>query len=276
MKWGLVLSGGSALGMANAGVLERLEEEHLKPDYIAGSSMGAIVGAIYALGNPPAVFHDLLKELKISRLASLSEKPLEHGLHGGILRQNIKEHMEPLIGDAKISDCSIPFICIACRVKEPIRWERIVQKGFSDHVTSIVEKHVFPPETKILDAIMASSSLPVIFSPYEINGDTFVDLCNFGAIPARTMHEIFHPDIVIATDTTPSYPLLRKYGPPGVRRFIEEAANSRDESRAACDLIIEPKFPKGALRFDKGEEFVEAGREAVKDNLPELRRLLAV
>ncbi|MBU2213156.1 patatin-like phospholipase family protein [Patescibacteria group bacterium] len=275
MTFGLVLSGGSALGMANAGVLERLEEEHLKPDFIAGSSMGAIVSAIYALGHPPSVFHELLGQLKFSKLAMLSEKPLQHGLHGGLLRQRIKEHLEPLIGEATIADCIIPFICIAGRVKEPIRWERIVQKGFSDHVTSIVEKHVFPPETKILDAIMASSSLPVIFSPYEINGDTFVDLCNFGAIPARTMREIFHPDIVIATDTTPSYPLLRKYGPPGVRRFIEEAANSRDESRAACDLIIEPKLPSGMIRFDKGEEFMEAGCEAVEENLPKLKELIA-
>ena len=259
--------------MANAGVLERLEEEELKPDFIAGSSMGAIVGALYALGHPPSIFRELLEKLKFTNLATLSEKPLHGGLHGGILRQRIHEHLEPLVGDATLADCTTPFLCIAGKVKEPIRWERIIQGGFVDHLTANVGKYVFPADTKLLDAIMASSSLPVIFSPYEINGETLVDLCNFGAIPARTVREVYKPDRVIATDTTPSYPFLEHYGPPGVRQFVEAASASRDKSKEACDLIIEPLFPSSMIRFDRGEEFMKAGREATEKVLPQLKKI---
>ncbi|MCF7844687.1 MAG: patatin-like phospholipase family protein [Kiritimatiellales bacterium] len=274
MKWGLVLSGGSALGMANAGVLERLEEENLKPDFLAGSSMGAIIGSLYALGHPPSVFRDLLKELKVTKIAKLSDSPLKKGLHGGLLRQRITDYLEPFVGNATLADCTIPFVCVAGRVIKPIKWETLPKKGFLAHITKCVDKYTFPPETRILDAILASSSLPVIFSPVNIGNNTFVDLCTFGAIPARTLREIHNPDIIIGTDTTPRYPLLRRFSPASVREFIKASQVSRDESREECDLVIEPKLPANMMRFDKGEEFIESGKEATDEIMPTLKKLI--
>jgi len=260
--------------MANAGVIEKLEEENLRPDFIAGSSMGAIVGAIYALGHPPSVFRDITRSIRLTNLIKLSETALQQGLHGGLFRQRLQENVETLISDAAISDCMIPFTCIAGRIVEPILWEKFVLQGFTQHAMKCVEKHVFPPETKLRDALTATSAIPVLFSPAKVNGDSFIDLCTFGAIPARTVRDVFCPDIIIATDTTPSYPFLQKYGPLGVRQFIKAASQSREESRAACDLIMKPKLPASMLRFDKGEEFMEAGKKAMEDALPQLRELL--
>ena len=137
-----------------------------------------------------------------------------------------------------------------------------------------IEKYTFPPRTRVLDAVLASSAVPVIFSPVTIEEHSFIDLCTFGAIPARTVKEKHNPDVIIATDTTPSYPLLKKFSPPSVKQFIESAQKSRDESKAVCDLVIEPKFPAGIIRFDKGEDFIEAGRAAAEEKIHQIKTLI--
>ncbi|MEK7563309.1 MAG: patatin-like phospholipase family protein [Patescibacteria group bacterium] len=63
MSWGLVLSGGAAYGVANVGVVECLEKEGLSPDVIAGSSMGAVVAGLYALGIETKTIREIGKQL---------------------------------------------------------------------------------------------------------------------------------------------------------------------------------------------------------------------
>ncbi|MBU0458664.1 patatin-like phospholipase family protein [Patescibacteria group bacterium] len=274
MSWGLVLSGGAALGISNAGVIERLEEEGLRPDCIAGSSMGAIVGALYALGLPTSAFRKVISQIKLNKLAKLSDKPLKQGLHGGILRQRINELLSPLIGDAIIADCKIPFVCIAGKIKEPIKWEKMLGKGFTPHVMECAEKYIFPPDTKLIDALTASSAIPVIFSPVKIGEDSFIDLCTFGAIPARTLKEELNPDVIIATNTTPHYSIIKRFAPASLKEFIAASHQSREESKAQCDLIIEPNLDFSIIRFDKGEEFIDAGRDAVDGAMERLKELI--
>jgi len=274
MHWGLALSGGAALGLANIGVLRALEKENLRPACIAGSSMGAIIGGLYAAGCGGGALGVLCAKLTAMNVAKVSERPFARGLHGGLLRQRLHDYLEPLVKGKRIGDCAIPFVCVAGRVRRPIVWSRIVTQQFTKHVRASVEPHVFSPETPLIDALMASSAIPVIFSPVEIGGEQFIDLCHFGSIPARSLREHCKPDIVIATDTMPRYGALARYLPKGWRAFLEAGYEETARSKQACDLIITPTLRGTSLQFHRAEEFAEAGYCATMEAMPDIRKLM--
>ncbi len=273
MQWGLALSGGAAYGLCNAGVLKALEREGLRPDCIAGSSMGAIVGALYAFTGSTELLEDLRETLKLTNVAKLSDGFLHGGLHGGLLQQRLHDHLAHHIGSATIGDCQIPFVCVAGKITNPIQWTHIVRRGFTEKLLQNVSLHVFPPDTKLLDAIMASSAIPVVFSPVKIGGDEFVDLVHFGAIPARTLRQQHHPDVVIGTDTNPRYVRFMRFIPSGWREFLARGYESLEESRKACDLLIEPTMPAALFRFDKSGAFMDAGEKATLKKMEEISGL---
>jgi len=274
MTWGLVLSGGIAAGISNIGVLQVLEREGLKPDYVAGSSMGAIVGALLALGYPSEVFDGILKKLNPLAIAELSENSMKEGLHGGLFRQRLRDFLGDLVDGKTIDDCATPFVCMAGKVVKPIAWERIASPDFKSDVLASVEPYFFRHDTKLIDALMASSAVPVLFSPYRIGTDEFIDLCSFGRVPARTLKDIYMPDAIIATDTQPRYASLSNLLPKGWKEFLRAGEASLEESLAACDLVIKPDLPFGPLRFDKADAFVKAGGEAAEKMLPQILKIV--
>lgn len=274
MKWGLALSGGAAYGIANVGVIDVLEQSSIQPDYIAGSSMGAIVGAVYALGHPAAVLRTIAEELDLLNVARLTKTPFKGGLHGGLLRPRLQEILKEYVGNATIGDCRIPFTCVAGRVLDPIDWHTILQKGFIDHFLERVTPHIFDKETLLIDAILASSAIPVIFSPYVIRGQEYVDLVHFGSIPSRVLRQNAQPDLVIATDTNPSYKALRRILPPGWDTFLEEGEKQLDLDRKDADVLIVPEHPYAIFRFDKASAFIKAGQKAALKKLPEIQDVL--
>lgn len=141
-------------------------------------------------------------------------------------------------------------------------------------VLDSVEPYVFPPETRILDAIAASSALPVIFSPVEIAGERYIDLCTFGAVPSRTLRQLYDVDVLIATNTTPSYDRLQRLPPPGLKEFVRGGQESLRESLRACDVVMTPALKGSLADFHKGASFIEAGRQSVTASLPAIERLL--
>ncbi|MDD4319857.1 MAG: patatin-like phospholipase family protein [Candidatus Peribacteraceae bacterium] len=274
MTWGLALSGGIALGLANAGVAEALEEEGLRPDFLAGSSMGAVIGALYALGHPIADLKKLLRQLKPWNAVRWSDAPLRGGLQGGLLQQNLREHLGEFAGDARVGDCRIPFVCVAGEVTGKVAWQRLFEPGFMAEFRRHIRPYVFPPETRVLDALMATSAIPVVFSPVRIGDRLFVDLGATGAIPSLQMRDAFRPDVLVCTDTAPRYGTLRDLFPRLLSELARESEADLRAGREACDLVITPPPAAGFLRFDKGEAFAAAGRKATMEALPALRTLL--
>jgi NTE family protein len=273
MKRGIVLSGGAAWGIANIGVLQVLEREGFSFDCIAGSSMGAIVAAVYALGLPLDECVRIVTKISLLDVARISKDPLKNGLHGGLLTQKLDAILRPLIGDAVIADCKIPFVCMAGKVRHPIQWEHIIRPGFTDAFFAAVEPYVFPSDTPIIEALLASSAIPVVFSPVTIGTETFVDLVHFGTIPARQLKKLYAPDIIIGTDTNPRYGILQKFLPSPWREFIERGHTEILADREACDLVIQPTMPAPVFRFDKAQSFITAGQNETEKALPRIREL---
>ncbi len=274
MKRGLVLSGGAAWGLANIGVLKALQREGFEFDCIAGSSMGAIVAGAYALGISIDVIEDTAAKISLLNVASLASPPFKQGFHGGLLRQKLETILSPVIGHARIADAKIPFVCVAGKVMKPVSWEKIVFPGFADHFSERIVPYVFPSETRMIDAMLASSAIPVVFAPVQIGNETFVDLVHFGAIPARQLHALYAPDVIIGTDTNPRYGILRRLLPTPWREFIDRGHTEIEADKEVCNLVIEPKMPAPMFRFDRADDFIVSGQLAAEKRLPELRKIL--
>lgn len=153
-RLGLALGGGATKGMAVFGIIEEFEKHDIEFDVIAGTSVGAIIGAFYALhGEVTSLKENLLGFEKkdwnsFADFSLMSTKSL-------IKAEKYREFLKNLFGDKSFEETKIPLIVTATNLNtgKP----EYIQKG------------------KILDAVLASSSYPGIFPPHEINGDLFVD-----------------------------------------------------------------------------------------------------
>jgi len=216
---GLALSGGGALGLAEIGVIQWMEEHHIPVDRIAGTSMGSIVGGMYATGMSPAEIRDfaekidwdeaLLPEPTYSQLAYrrkqdrrnfLVDAPLglKQGLNGpngfnpghgvGLLLDRIAF---PESGIASFDDLPIPFRCVAT---DMLSGEGVVLQ-----------------DGPLAQALRASMAIPGVFTPQEINGRVLADGGMVQNIPVETVRAM-DADAVIAVE-------LRT--PPGSRAQLE-------------------------------------------------------
>ncbi|HRH93698.1 MAG TPA: patatin-like phospholipase family protein [Candidatus Peribacteria bacterium] len=270
------LSGGSAFGLASIGALSVLEREGFRPDCVGGNSMGAIIGGVYALGHPLEEIIEMARYIRLRKMVRVTGGMLTQGLHGGWLRPDLAKILRPIVGDARIGDCTIPFVCTAGRVKKPVPWHRIVRPGFTTMFLDCIEPHVFPPETKLLDAMLASSAIPTMFEPVRIGTDSFIDLCNFGAIPAPVLREFQKPDVVISTDTTSDmYAWMWPVLPKSWREFIAAGQDQVRDDLKSADVVITPHLTGNQFRFDKSTDFIAAGKAAAEKKLPEIKALLS-
>jgi NTE family protein len=204
---GLALSGGGALGLAEIGVIQWMEDNHIPVDRIAGTSMGSIIGAMYATGMSPAeirkfaenidwdkaflpepTYLELSYRRKQDRRTFLVNAPLglKHGLNGpngfnsgqgvGLLLDRIAF---PQSSIATFDDLPIPFRCVAT---DMLSGEGVVLKDGS-----------------LAQAVRASMAIPGVFTPVEINGRVLADGGMVQNIPVETVREM-NADVVIAVE----------------------------------------------------------------------------
>jgi predicted acylesterase/phospholipase RssA/CRP-like cAMP-binding protein/CheY-like chemotaxis protein len=176
---GLVLGGGGARTYAHLGVLKVLEEENIPIDMIAGTSMGAFIGALYTQGKTIEEILDISREnwkklnspfsWTIPRVAFIKAKRLRQLVHN-------------IFGDVLIEDLPIPFFCVA-----------------GDLVSG---QEVVIGQGKLYEAILATGALPAFFAPVPINNMQLVDGGVVNNVPGDVLKKQ-GVDIVIAVDVTP-------------------------------------------------------------------------
>src|SRR5258708_3576667 len=204
---GLALSGGGALGLAEIGVLQWLEENHIPVDRVAGTSMGSIIGAMYASGMSPAEIREFAESIdwitvmlpeptyadqsfrrKQDRRDYQVDAPLglKHGLEGpngfnaghgiGLLLDRIAF---PESGLSSFDDLPLPFRCVAT---DMLTGDRVVLHDGS-----------------LAMAVRASMAIPGVFTPVEISGRVLADGGMVENIPVTTVREM-GVEAVIAVD----------------------------------------------------------------------------
>lgn len=286
-KIGLALSGGGARGVAHVGVLQVLEENNIPIDYISGTSMGSIVGGLYATGMSPDeildvvdsidwhdVFHDLpsrqersFRRKRDDDLYLVKAKPgidkdgikLPEGvIQGQKINLAITRFTRHVAGIDDFDDFSIPFRAVA----SDIATGEAVVMGSGD----------------LAYAIRASMSVPGAFAPVEIDGRSLVDGGIANNLPIDVVRSM-GADIVIAVDI--STPLLSEDELESVikitaqltgiltRRNAEEQIATLTED----DVLLVPDLGDiTSADFDRAAEAAPTGRIAAEANIESLRR----
>jgi NTE family protein len=283
---GLVLSGGGARGAAHIGVLKVLEREGISVDLIAGTSMGALVGGLYAIGYSAEEIENIMKsqdwnsffsDLPQRRLTPLIERgntryqgqlafrgwnpELPGGLLGG---QQLMEKLEILT-----TDRMLPSHYDFDRLPIPFR---AVATNLIDGTPYVFEKG------SMTEAIRASIGVPLLFTPLEKDGMLLVDGGLANNLPtdiARAMGA----DIIIAVDATT--PLLAQDEMRSFFDVVDQAISLQMDRKVRenlnlADIVLTPEL--GIYRYndyDKVRHIITKGEEAALRHLPELRELTA-
>lgn len=288
-KIGLVLSGGAARGLAHIGVLKALDEQGVHVDAIAGTSMGAVIGGLYAAGYTPKELEQLA--LNLDWRQALSDSPprvdvpfrrkqddrdflIRQKLSfrddgtlglplGAIQGQNLTLLLESLLvhtSDTRDFDkLAIPFRAVATDIASGEK---------------VVFDHGHLPQ-----AIRASMSIPAVFAPVEINGRLLVDGGMVDNIPVDVARQM-GVDVVIVVDI--GNPLLERKQLTTVVDMLNQSVTlmTRKNSEAqlatltANDVLIQPPLSGyGSADFNRVPQLIDAGYRATSILAPRLAAL---
>lgn len=243
-KIGLALSGGAARGMAHLGVVKALYEHGIYPGIISGTSSGAIAGAFLADGYSPDELCKIFLEKKIFEFVNISLRK-QGLLKAAGLKALIRSHLR-----AKTFE----------KLKMPLY---ISVTNMNSGKVEYINKGA------LLDVIIASSSIPVIFTPVTINHQLYSDggiLDNFPIKPIKGMCEKLigvHVNFAGEMDEISGLKMITE------RAFRLSIGRGITEMGRECDLFIEPtrlaKF--GLMDLGKGKEMFDIGYEAARELL---------
>jgi NTE family protein len=281
----LILGSGGARGLAHIGVIETLEKEGYEIRSIAGCSMGALIGGIYAAGKLDEFEHWVRAIDKVDIVSLLDIAWQKHGLVKG---DKIIETLIDLVGDRLIEDLPMPFTAVAADVRN--------------------EKEIWLSSGKLFDAIRASISLPLFFTPVEYKHGHLIDGGVLNPVPiAPTFND--NTDLKIAVNLGgPVEKLQRKKRAESdgdgelagfksrLQRFIDDLQESiltRDETEWSAYDIADQAFDAmqgaiarqklavyppdiqiqiarnacGTLEFDRADEIIALGRDKAAEAL---------
>jgi NTE family protein len=296
-KIGLALGGGAARGWSHIGVLKALDEIGIKPDIIAGTSIGAVVGGSYAAG----ALEDLetfARDLTRRRVFGLLD--LNFAGSGLIAGNRLTKLLEARLRGRRIEEFTTRFVCVA---------------------TELGTGHeIWISRGRLVEAMRASYALPGIFQPINVNGRWLVDGALVNPVPVSAARAL-GAEIVIAVNlnadifgrgtvvqdhsaeplaehamnemstpglTTDARKVLRRQlvgndqGPPGISTVMLEAFNIIQDriarSRLAGDppdLLLGPKLSRiGHFEFHRAAESIDAGYECCRKAAAEIGEIV--
>lgn len=282
-KIGLVLSGGGAKGLAHIGALKEIEKAGIKIDYIGGTSMGAIIGGLYAAGYTAdeldSIFRDVNTDALIQDNIPRKNKTfyekyndevyvvtlpfqkmrvsVPKGLSKGLYNYNLLSRLtHKYRHENDFNKLKIPFVCIATNVE--------------------TGKEVVFREGSLPLAITASGAFPSLFSPVEIYGSYYIDGGVTNNYPIEEVRKM-GADIVIGVDVQDGLKNINQInGAAGVLVQISnfQMVERMKQKIAQTDVYIKPNIEGySVISFEDGEAIIKKGVEAaqkVKDKLAAL------
>ncbi len=283
-KVGLVLSGGGAKGLAHIGVLKVLEEAGITPDIITGTSMGSIMGAMYAAGytadeltevNKNANWDVLLADrIKYSTVAiyekSETQKYLVQipiigtkiGLPEGLIEgQNLEAHFSdllwPLTSEQNFDSLAVPFHCVA--------------------VDLISGEPVELTSGDLVKSIRSSMSIPTVFAPIHMDSMLLVDggvMCNFPVQQAIDMGADIIIGVYLGYDENAKIEDISSMTDVIQRTSVLSGIVNAREQFPKCDVLIVPDLEGyTAADFNKGAIIQQIGEESARMQMDELKAL---
>jgi len=285
-KVGLVLSGGGAKGVVHIGALKALEENNIPIDYIAGTSMGAIIGAMYASGYSPDEIEKLISSDEMKKwingdaeneystfynqpdpTASWQKFRLSFDSSFRIkIPANIITPYEMDFGFMELfsgpsaaanynfDSLMIPFRCIVADVSE--------------------SRPLTMKSGELGQAVRASATFPFYFKPIKIDGKLMFDGGMYNNFPVDVMENDFAPDYIIGIKAA------SPYGPPEEDDLVSQIQsmlmkNTTEDIEEGKGIIINPKTPSiGITDFSKTPAFIDSGYIATIKEMPEIKKFV--
>lgn len=282
-KVGVVLSGGGAKGVTHIGVLKALEDNGIPIDYIAGTSMGAVIGGLYASGYSPTEIERIVRSPEFpswvrgkidSRYIYYFRRPetnaswfnIQFDIDSVITTKLPTNLVSPITMDFAFMEIfssagaasgynfdslMIPFRCVASDISN--NKEVIFRKG------------------DVGQAIRASMSFPFYFKPIRINGTLLFDGGMYNNFPVKILLDDFNPDIIIGSKAASNY------GPPkddDIISQIQTMLMEKTQYDVICEngILIEPKLKSvDVIDFSNTEAFIDSGYRAALQKIPEIR-----
>lgn len=249
---GLVLSGGGSKGLAHAGAIKFLEEKDIYPSQIAGTSAGSIVGALYSWGKTPEEILNFFKSIYLFHW-----KHFTFSKAGLIDSESFKTYFHTVFGNALLGELKIP-----------------IQITATDMIRGKLK--IFGPETKIVDAVLASSAFPGIISPYENKGNLYSDGGILNHFPTDILQG--QCDTLIGVYVSPIQKIeakdLSSIKAVTTRAFDILSESSNIHKFNICDWVIEPKELTLYSTFETNKIKMDAvfniGYEAAKKSYKKL------
>ncbi|WP_421869343.1 patatin-like phospholipase family protein [Marinoscillum sp.] len=243
-KIGIVLSGGGARGFAHIGALQALHEQKVYPEIISGVSAGSIVGAFYAYGMAPEDILDLLKEKGVFDYSTLSLP-----LTGLLSLEGLKKELKNNIDCGDISELSKPAYFATTNLN-----------------TGNIE---YLNEGPIPLVIAASSCIPILFKPIEMNGSLYIDGGTYDNFPIKPIKDKCEKIIGINISPLEDVKKLDSMLQIATRVFQLSVNATAQPSLSQCDVLIEPKKLSSFSILDSSvaDELFEIGYHAAKNQL---------
>lgn len=283
-KVGLVLSGGGASGVSHIGVLKALEENNIPIDYITGTSMGALIGGLYAAGYSPQAIEEIflsekfedwaegnLDEKYIYYLREKDENPtlitfkidldtlLETSLPTNLISPvaidyGLMRYFAPstALADNNFDSLFIPYRCVA-----------------SDIISK--QTYVFK-EGKLATAIRASMAYPFYLTPVPYQGKLLFDGGLYNNFPSDVMYNDFLPDYIIGSNVSSNFKIPDE---DNLVSQVKTIIGNNTVYSILCDdaIIIEPEASDFSLfNFNKNEELIKIGYDATIKKIESLKK----
>lgn len=260
-KIGLALGGGASKGLAHVGVIKALEKHNIPIDYIAGTSMGSLVGGWYALNKNVESIYPLLDEVRQNSDSLMNEfvrKP------GSMSKKSSFNIFKKYIDGRTFEDCKIPFAAVACDLKTG--HEVVMDSG------------------DIYSAMEASAAIPIVFPTVVRDGKQLIDGGVVNPVPANVVRQM-GADVVIAVDVSSHWFDIQTFSAEGLKwrniHHVFEAMFSvmshqiaMDIEKNYADIVIRPPVLHYRwFDFKTPAEIVHYGETETLNNIDQILKL---
>jgi NTE family protein len=279
-KWALVLMGGGSRGLAHIGILDVLQKNGLSPDIIVGTSMGAVIGGLFASGISPLKLKEIANDFDINNFIERPNVPflskknqlsvldflMLESYKSKLLKKlglNREDKMEAylrnLTGEICIEELPVKFVCNA--------------------VDLISGREIIFEKGKLYKALRATMSLPIIFEPASIDDMLLLDGGVLNNAPVGIAKNLDAQKVVLVD----VHRDIKEVPAEGIKntfqvlhRMVETMISYKtDEKVKRADLVIRIDLEIDALDYSESLRIVEEGENIANENFDKIKRLVA-
>ncbi|HOP44126.1 MAG TPA: patatin-like phospholipase family protein [Flavobacteriales bacterium] len=278
---GLVLSGGGASGLAHIGVMKALEENGVPIDYVAGSSIGALIGGLYAAGWSPQEIDSLFRSEAFQTMA-------EGGIEDRFVYAFQQDRPDASLINLRFDLDTTLQTSLPTNLRSPLLLDFEQMRGFAGAtamsggdldslfvpfrcVASDITAQV--PVTfdqgDLAQVVRASMSYPFYFKPIRVNGHLMMDGGLYNNFPSDVMYDAFLPDLIIGSNVGYNAP------PPSEDDLLSQLRammQERTDYSVKCEngIVIEPQTLPTLFDFTQVDRIVQDGYDAAMARMPEI------